>query len=287
MQQDFVIYSDTDSLFIGIGNYIKSKIGNKWDDVSDDVKIRYINEIANVISNYVNDKCYKDVQKGIYHSVVDDFKIKWKQEIIAKSGIFLAKKHYALWNVDEEGVKVDKMKSTGIEIVRSDTPSAIKPFLTEVVESILRGISDNDLKKMINRHKKELFSVYPEEIAVNISVSDIEKYVTDNNKILKGAPWHAKGVANYRLLLKHLDVENKYENITSKTKVKVVYLKKNILKMDSVSFLKWPDEFDSVVQIDYQKHINKYYEEKVNVFLKPMNKDYLLSTESSALDSFF
>lgn len=278
---------DTDSLFINIGGFLDDKIGKNWRSLSDEKKIFYIKKLSRVIEDYVNTQCYKEIQRKTYNSIVQDFRIKWKQEVIAKSALFICKKRYSMWHINEEGVDVNKIKNVGLEIVRSDTPSSIRPRLKEMVDMILKGVTDSELKLTILKHKKEISKVYPEEIAVNVGVSDIEKYQDSDGKAMKGAPWHVKGVLNYRKLLEYMSIKDKYEDISSKTKVKVVYVKKNLLGIDSVSFIRWPKEFDDAVQIDYQKHIEKFYTDKILMLLEPMQKTDLLRQNSAGLDLFF
>lgn len=287
-KKDRVIYSDTDSLFVDIGGFLDDKIGPEWRKLSDEKIVFYIKKISRIMEDFVDEHCYREIQRKDYNSAEQNFRIKWKQEVIAKSAEFLSKKHYAMWIIDEEGAPVDKFKSVGLEIVRSDTPSSIKPKLDEMVKSILRGISDKEIREKILEDKREISKVFPEEIAVNIGASNIEKYTDDKGNPIKGAPFHIKGILNYRKLLKHLNIEDKYEDITSGNKVKVVYVKNNMLGIDCVSFFKWPKEFDDVIQIDYQKHIEKYYIEKITTLLVPIKKlDLLKDDTDSLLDMFF
>jgi hypothetical protein len=278
---------DTDSLFIDIGGFLDDKIGKDWRSLSDEKKIFYIKKLSRIIEEYVNENCYRETQRKTYNSAVQDFRIKWKQEVIAKSALFICKKRYSMYHVNEEGAPVNYIKNVGLEIVRSDTPSSIRPRLKEMVDMILKGSTDKELRDTILKHKSEISKVYPEEIAVNVGVSDIEKYQDSDGKATKGTPWHVKGVLNYRKLLEYMSVKDKYEDISSKTKVKVVYVKKNLLGIDSVSFIRWPKEFDDVVQIDYQKHIEKFYTDKILMLLEPMQKIDLLKQNSAGLDLFF
>lgn len=284
---DFVLYSDTDSLFINIGGFLDNNIGTDWHSLPDDKKVFYIKKICSNIEEHVNDHCYRDTQRKSYNSPVTDFRIKWKQEVIAKAALFISKKRYSMFHVDEEGATVDKIKNVGLEIVRSDTASAIKPRLKEIVDMILRGVSDNELKSKIMKHKKEIAGVYPEEIALNVGISDIEKYEDKDGNSMKGTPMHTKGAINQKKLVKMLKLENKIDFLSSGVKAKVVYVKKNMLGIESLAFTRWPKEFDDIVEIDYQLHISKFYTDKIKTLLEPMGKGVLLNDNSGGLDLFF
>ena len=285
-KNDYVLYSDTDSLFIAAGRFLSDN-GVDLSKYSDDVIIKMILELSSIIEEYVNESCYREVQRKSYNSPVTDFRIKFKQEMVAKTALFVKKKKYGYWAVNEEGAPVDKVKVTGLEIIRSDTPEAVRPRLKDVMEMILKGASDEEIMKKVEQYKRELRKAYPEEISVNIGASDIDKYVKEDGEIIKGTPFHLKGISNYRVLLKQLKIEDKYEDIHSGAKTKVVYLKKNPLNFEAMSFLRWPKEFDKVVQIDYEKMIEKYFISKIEILLEPMKKTSLLSGSSSASVNLF
>ncbi len=285
--KNFVIYGDTDSMFIDLGSFLEKTIGNKWVGMSEDKKIHYIKKISAIITEYVNDRSYREVQRKHYNCLEEDFRIKFKQEIIAKTALFVMKKKYSLWCIDEEGIPTDKMKTTGLEIVRSETPEAVKPMLKDIMEMILKGYSDDDISSKIEGYKSELYKVRPEEIAVNVGISHIEKFV-DGTEAAKGTPWHVKGALNYRMLMKELNLEGQYDEIVEGAKAKVVYVKKNIYKVDSVSFHRWPKEFDLVLKVDYDKMIEKYFTSKIGALLEPMNKQSLLNYHAQgAVNAFF
>jgi len=290
MHKDYVIYGDTDGLYVNINQFILDNIENKdkWNILPDDKKIFYIQKLSTVIEEYVNNKSYREMQRKCYNSAVEDFRIKFKQEIIAKSALFVKKKKYAYWCVNEESVPVDRISVTGLEIVRSDSSEAVRIKLKDIMSMILKNFSEGDLIKKVNQYKKELRNVFPEEIAANIGVNNIDKYIKDG-KAIKGTPWHVKGVANYRFLLKELKIEDKYEDIYEGTKARVIYLKKNMFGIDVISFTRWPKEFDSYIEIDTEKMIEKFFVKKVEILLSPMGKEYILNgnVSSISLSTFF
>lgn len=284
---DYVVYSDTDSAYVKIGAVLCNLFGEKWLNASDDIKIQCIRMLSNDISNKLNDRSYRETQCKHYNCLEEDFRIKFKQEVIAKSALFVAKKKYSIWCVDEEGIPTDKLKTTGLEIVRSETPAAVKPKLKHVMEMILKGASDDELSNQIHNYKSELFNVIPEEIAVNVGISHIDKFVTGESTA-KGTPWHVKGALNYRKMLNELGLVGKYDEINEGNKAKIVYVKKNNWSIDSIAFHRWPEEFKGVLEVDYLKMVDKYFIGKIEILLEPINKIHLLQYESKkVLDAFF
>jgi hypothetical protein len=259
-----------------------------WDDMSDNEKIEEVLKLSKTIEKYVNERSYKETQIMDYNSQIDDFFIKFKQEVVAKTALFVKKKKYAYWMVNDEDTPCDELAVTGLEIVRSDSSEAIRTRLKHVYELIMKNVPDEDIIKHIIKYKKELKEVSAEEIAANISVNNIWKYL-GNGVVEKGTPWHVKGVWNYRELLKELNLINKYEDIFEGTKAKVVYVYPNDYQIDTITFIKWPKEFDDLLVIDYDKMIEKFFLKKVGFLLTPMKKSHLLDlvNQGEAWDAFF
>lgn len=289
-ETDLVNYIDTDSLFISIETLmIENNLYDIWKPLEDEVKIFWVKKIAKVIENYVNKRVYEETQLGDYNSQVTDFKTKFKQEIIAKTALFVKKKKYAYWCVDKEGIPEDKLSVTGLEIVRSDSAEAIRGRLKHVYEMIMKNVDENELLKTIQQYKKELKTVSIEEIANNIGVNNIGKYI-GKGVIEPSTPYHVKGVFYYRRILKQLGLVNQYEDIYEGAKAKVVYVKPNPFQADVITFNRWPSEFNQFMTVDYDTMIDKFFLKKIGFLLYPMGKENLLMVNGATqktLDAFF
>jgi DNA polymerase elongation subunit (family B) len=286
-RKDYVKYIDTDSLFVGLGEWIQDQgFQAEWEKLPDEDKIEWIKKISGIMEKYIDDRIFKEVQLGDYNSQIHDFKIGFKQEIIAKTALFVKKKKYAYWLLDKEGVPKDEIKVTGLEIVRSESAEAIRPRLKNIMEMIMKQRSDENISKTIRIYKKELSKLTPEELAANIGVNGIKKYLRTGTP-LKGTPWHVKGVYNYRLLLKELGIQDKYEDIHEGLKAKVVYVKKNPYNVETITFHEWPSEFNDIVQFDSHQMIDKFFIKKVRLLLEPINKESIIDSDMSAVKAFF
>lgn len=243
-------------------------------------------KFSQTLENYVNERTFSETQIGDYNSQVIDFKIMFKQEIVAKTMLAVKKKKYAYWVVSEEGIPTDELAVKGLEIVRSDSAEAVRSRLGHIYELIMKQAPDSDIQKLIQKYKTELKSVSPEDIAANIGINNINKYLSTGTP-LKGTPWHVKGVHNYRTLLHQFGLESKYEKIGEGGKAKVVYIKSNPFNMDTITFKKWPIEFDRYLDIDRELMIDKFFIKKIGFLLTPMNKTNLMQTDKSALFALF
>lgn len=283
---DYVCYMDTDSIYIITDQFLKDNLGESWwSERTDDEKIDIIDEVSEYIKDYINQRTLEEVQYQAYNSQVRDFPIKFEKEKIAKSGLFVAKKQYSTRCLWIEGTKKESIKTTGLSIVRGDSSEAVRERLKDIMSMILRDEPDDSITNKIDKYKTELMNVYPEEIAGNIGVNGLDKWIQDG-KAIKGTPWHVKGVANYRFLLKKLGIENQYEDLKEGYKCKVVYVKKNPFNIDTISFLRWPKEFNKVVTVDMGIMIDKFFIKKVKILLDPMNRADMLNSKKG-LDLFF
>jgi DNA polymerase elongation subunit (family B) len=286
-QKDYVKYIDTDSLFVGLGEWIHEQgFSDEWAKLEDDVKIQMIMDISRKMERYIDDRIFNETQLLDYNSQVHDFKIGFKQEIIAKTALFVKKKKYAYWLLNKEGVPKNEIKVTGLEIVRSESAEAIRPRLKSIMEMIMKQVPDDEIAIRMRKYTSELNKLTPEDLAANIGINNINKYLSSGVPI-KGTPWHVKGVHNYRLLLNELGLKDKYEDIHEGLKAKVIYVKKNPYNIDTITFHEWPSEFDKVVQFDSEMMIDKFFVKKVRLLLDPLNKEHIIDTNESAVRLFF
>lgn len=288
--RDYVIYEDTDSCYININDFILDNINDKdaWLNLSDTDKIEYIKRISKIIENHVNDRTFNITQKEIYNSTVEDFKITWEQEKIAKSGLFIKKKKYATHTIIEDGMWKDKISITGLEIIRGDTPLIFKEGLNKILEMILKNYSDEDINKVAKEYIKKAKKMEPDKLSSNTGINNINKYIDKNGNSKKGAPWHVKGLANYRKLLKLLNIENNYPVLHEGVKTKVIYIKKNPYGIDAISYQVWPKEFNDIgIVPDFDKMIDKFFIAKIDYLLTPEGKQGLLQKMDEKTSLFF
>lgn len=283
--KDFVAYIDTDSLFIKFEEFLLSKgiDTDKWKSYPNDKKIEGILKLSRHMEKYVDSCCFKELQQDTYNSIVeqDDFAIVFKQEVVCKSALFIKKKKYGFHVVNKEGVTTDKIDVTGLEIIRSETPSAFKVILKNVLRFILENKSDDEILKFVDDSKDEILKKKPDEISSNISINKLTKYIVDENSI-KGTPYHIKGAANYHKLLRLFDLEDHYPKITEGDKASVLYVKPNKYDVDVISYPTWPKQFeDNGIMPDYEKMIEKFLVNKIRILLEPMNKASILDRNNS------
>lgn len=286
---DFVLYCDTDSLFLGMGKYINSHpiLQSKFNMLqSNKDKSDFIIDLCKETQKIINDYSFNIVQNQHFASQEKEYTINWKQEIVCPSILLVQKKKYGCWIINKEGKEVDTIKVTGLDIIRSETSKPIKAMLKDVMSKILKNEEDSIIRGKIIEYKKAIRDLPIEDISANIGVNNINKYIGKDGP-LKGAPWHVKGVYAHQVLISKFNLQDKYQEITEGEKSKVIYLLPNPYGFETLTYSsKYPKEL-KCVQPDVEKMIEKFFIKKISMLLEPCNKLPLLDLNAEALNFFF
>ena len=254
--EDYVIASDTDSVYITFEHFI-SKVfdeGTKTSKI-----ISFLDKVAKTKLEPFIDRSYDELAKtvGAYEQ-----KMKMTREVIADKGIWVAKKRYILNVYNSEGVqyKKPKLKIMGIEAVKSSTPAPCRKKIKEALEIIMNG-DEKMLNTFIQEFRKEFMNLPPEDIAYPRSCNGILRYTDDASLFRKGAPIHVKGSILYNYLIKKNKLGNKYPNILEGDKIRFLHLRQpNIYQSTAFSFItKMPKELDIKKMINYDEQFEKSF----------------------------
>jgi len=216
--EDYVIASDTDSIYVNFGPLVQKVLVNKTDQ-----------EIIKALDDFVEakiqpyiDKCYQELADKMS---AREQKMKMKRETIANKGIWKAKKMYILnaWNV--EGVQYDKprIKIYGIEAVRSSTPASCRTNIKKALE-ILMNENEDSFQKFIAKFRKDFIKLPFEEVAFPRSVNNLSKYKSSFGVYEKATPQHVKGALLFNDLIRRMNIKN-VQPISDGDKIKFAYLK--------------------------------------------------------------
>ena len=262
---DYVIASDTDSIYLNFGPLVNKFFRNKLDDK---------NKIVTIIDQICKDKLEPFIDSSYQNlaSYVNayDQKMQMKRENIADRGIWTAKKRYILNVWDSEGVRYSepKLKIMGIEAVKSSTPAPCRKMIKDALKLMMNGTED-DVIKFIDESRKVFNKLPPEEIAFPRSVSDVKKHKSHSTIYAKGSPIHVRGALLYNHYIKELGLTNKYSEINNGEKIKFIYLKKaNPIRENVISFISdFPREIGVDKYIDYELQFNKAFLEPLKTIL--------------------
>jgi DNA polymerase elongation subunit (family B) len=279
---DYVIASDTDSIYLNMGPLVTKFFGNRTDDK---------NAIVSILDKICQDKLEPFIESSYqqlaeYVSAYDQMMF-MKRENIAERGIWTAKKRYILnvWN--SEGVQYNepKLKMMGIEAVKSSTPAPCRQMIKDGLKLMMNGTED-DVIDFIEECRVKFRSLPPEEIAFPRTASDIRKYHSSSDIYTKGTPIHCRGALLFNHYVKQKKLTNKYSLISNGEKIKFLYLKKpNIIQENIISFIQdFPRELGLDKYIDYDLQFEKSFVEPLKSILDAIG----WSVEKTVnLESFF
>jgi len=236
---DYAFYTDTDSCFISALPLIKHRNPNA--DLADEqFMISQTNGIADEVQKHVN-MLYSQYAKVFLNTDTHRFKI--KQEYVAKSGLWIAKKRYAQWVIFKEGKPTDKMDIKGMDVVRSSFPEDFKKIMKETLWYILKERSKQDTTDLIMDFKNKIQQSEVVNIMKNSGVKEISKF-TKNRTAFSGyvskTPVHVKSAINFNDLL----AMNKVTDVTpiqDGEKVKWAYVSNNPYGFDSMALRGYQD----------------------------------------------
>jgi DNA polymerase elongation subunit (family B) len=214
---DYVIASDTDSLYFRLDNLVKMKFG---DNVPDNATVNAF--LTDFSKKVITPKLKEIFQEYADYTNAYEQKMNMKLESIADTGIWTGKKHYILNVLSSEGIVYEKpkIKVKGIEIVKSSTPLVVRNKLKEAVAIILTKTED-DVIKFISDFRAEHRKLGFEDIAKPTSVSSVDKYTLNS----VGIPIHSRGALIYNKALVDNGLDKRYPAIHNGEKIKYCYLK--------------------------------------------------------------
>ena len=256
-RKDYVIASDTDSIYLNLGPLVSKFFTNKSGDKAAIVTI--LDKICEEKLEPFIESSYE--QLASYVSAYDQ-KMQMKRENIADKGIWTAKKRYILNVWDSEGVryKQPKMKIMGLETARSSTPAYFRDKLYEAFKLIISKTND-DLINFIDEVKRDTRNQEYEYVAFPRGCNGVDKYYHPKEIYQKGTPIHVRGALLYNHLVRKNKVQNKYQMIQEGEKIKFIYLKTPNPAMENVIsfFSTIPPEFNLDKYVDYQTQFEKSF----------------------------
>jgi len=279
--EDYVIASDTDSIYLNMGPLIKKL----YPDTSDTKKvIKFMNKVCDDKIQPFIDASYEELKE--YVNAFQQ-RMEMKRESLADKAIWTAKKRYILNVHDSEGVAYakPKLKIMGLEAVKSSTPSACRTKIKEAITIIMTQTQD-DLHKFIETFREDFKKLPIEDIAFPRSVNGLSEYADAANIFKKGTPIHVKGALVYNHALRTLKLNKRYQEIQEGEKIKFIYLKQpNIFNNNTLAFISGlPKQLGADQYIDYDLQFEKSFLEPLDIILSSID---WRTEKVNSIDEFF
>jgi len=278
---DYVIASDTDSIYLNLGGLVSKFIP----DTSDKKKtIRMLDKFCEERIQPFIDESYQELAD--YMNAYAQ-KMKMKREALADRAIWTAKKRYLINVYNNEGVeyKEPQMKIMGLEAIKSSTPNACREKIKEAFKVIIEK-DEASVMKFVSDFREEFKTLPIADIAFPRGVNGLEKYHDDKSIYGFKTPIHVRGslIFNHQITIQGLD--KRYEKIKEGEKIKFIYLRQpNTIRSDVISFMSSiPKEFDLEKYIDYDTQFEKSFVEPLKIVLECINWKV---EKQNSLEDFF
>lgn len=279
---DYVIASDTDSIYLNMGPFIKS-IYKGREKTTEEV-VGFLDKVCKMELEPYIESSYKELAE--YVNAYEQ-KMQMKRENIADRGIWTAKKRYILNVWDSEGVRYEepKLKIMGLEAIKSSTPAPCRQMIKDALKIVMTKTED-EMISFVEECRKKFNQLSPEEISFPRTVNDVNKHRSTSTIYGKGTPIHVRGALLYNYLIKEKKLDKKYAKIQNGEKIKFCYLKlPNPIRENVMSCIQeFPKEFKLDKYIDYDLQFEKAFLEPMKVILDSINWRI---EKTANLESFF
>jgi DNA polymerase elongation subunit (family B) len=269
-EYDYVVASDTDSVYLRLGNLVdkicpnktKSEVVGFLDKAAEEIILPFIRKQYDQLAKMTN--AYEN-------------KMVMERECISDKAIWTAKKRYIMNVYDNEGVRYTKpkMKIMGIETTRSSTPQIVREKLKTAISLIVTGTED-ELIGFVSDFKGEFMNMPVENVAFPRSCNNLEKYRDETHIWKKSTPIAVKGALVYNHFIKDWGLTSKYVTIQEGEKIKFVNLKdQNPFGCNVISFsTSAPKEFELEKYADYRKQFQTSFIDPLSVILSHTDWHY-------------
>ena len=267
---DYVVASDTDSVYLRLGNLVRAAAQGK----SEEEIVRFLDKSCKEIIEPFIKKAYETLATKMNAHAN---KMVMEREVIADVGVWTAKKRYMLNVHNSEGVQYDepKMKIMGIETTRSSTPMVVRQKLKDAIKLVLTGTEDQVID-FIDDFKQEFKKYSPDEIAFPRGCNNLITYQDETHIYRKSTPIAVKGALIYNHFLKKMKLTDRYYAINEGDKVKFLYLAvPNPFQNTVISFPgSSPKEFELKEYADYDKQFAVSFLEPLKNILEKVGWDH-------------
>jgi len=287
-----IIYGDTDSCYFSAYKTLKKEIDAGHIPWTKETVVQLYDQIGEEVNQtfpqFMLDQFHVPKSRGEV--------IKAGREIVGSKALFITKKRYAVLYYDKEGKRADvegkpgKIKAMGLDLKRSDTPEFMQNFLSDVLEKVLTGASEQDVLDHISEFRLQFKSRPGWEKGSPKRANKITEYQAKEAKAGKAnMPGHVRASINWNTLKRMFD--DKYSmNITDGAKVIVCKLKQNPLGFTSVAYpvdeLRLPQWFKDLPFDDAEME-QTIIDNKLDNLIGVLNWDVRSTEEKNTFNSLF
>lgn len=249
--KDYVLASDTDSIYISLAPAVQNMQGAAAAEFLDQYCEQTIQPIIDAAFAKIGSE---------FHT--QDNILAMKREAIAETGVWVAKKRYLLLVHNNEGVRYHpaKLKMVGVQAVQSSTPKYARDVIKKSLDYFIRG-NKQEFYALLDEAEQQFLTRPFTDIASPRSCNglDVVYRIEPSGEFTPKTPFHVKGALVYN---KHLDdtgMADRYAKIQNGEKIRFCYLKtRNPLRVNVIAAPNTlPSEWKLEPYLDRQEQFEK------------------------------
>jgi len=292
---DYLIYTDTDSCFASALPIIQKTMPD-IDLKNEEQMTHAILKVCSEVQTFVN-QMFDVMADRMFN--VQKHRFDAKQEVIAKTSFWLAKKRYAQFIINKGGVVCDELEVKGIDVVRTSFPAKFRTFMHGFLIDLLKKVDKETIDKNILDFKESIKTLNVIDIAKNTSVkfnSQDKTKVYDSNKrpafkFVSGTPAQAKAALAYNDLLVKWNLVKTVPKILHGQKIKWVYMKQNEYGIEGLAMKADGTDPDQIMDfilkyVDREAMYEQELKSKLEDFYKVLGWDYPNENDAKASEFF-
>ena len=239
--KDYVVTSDTDSLFIQVKDLAllrHPELINSNKEEWTKAILTITSEVQKAANEYISTfarKAFNIKDREHYFEL--------KQEVVLERGYFAGKRRYAMYIVNKEGVTVDELDMKGLDLMKSNMTPMYSKFGEQLIKDIMFGKPKSEIDQQIIDFKKYVKDIPIDLLAKPTGVKNVESYIERTPKsgeifssLKLKCPINAKAAIHYNDLLKFKKAHKQYPLFTAGDKMKYIQLKTNPYNIDVIGF---------------------------------------------------
>jgi DNA polymerase elongation subunit (family B) len=240
--KDYIVTSDTDSLFIQVKDLIlfrKPELVTADQETIVQEVLKVATEIQSLANNYLNTL----VQELFNIKFPDEpHYFELKQEVVLDRGYFAGKRRYAMHIVNKEGVTVDELDVKGLDLMKSNFPPIFRKFGEHIINEIMFGKEKTDIDKQILDFRTSIRTVDWKKILKPTGLKKMKEYIASPpmtgdifSRLGNKCPINTKAAIYANDILRFKKLDKKYPTFQIGDKIYIVYLKDNPYRIDVVA----------------------------------------------------
>ena len=241
--KDYIVTSDTDSLFIQVKDLILKRNPSLKDAPREEITAEVL-KVATEIQKLANDNLHtmvKELFNVDYPNEPHYFEL--KQEVVLERGYFSGKRRYAQFIVNKEGVPVEELDMKGLDLMKSNFPPLFRDFGEHILKELMFGKTKASIDKQILDFRTSLRTVEWEKILKPTGLKKLEEYIARGpgageifSKLALKCPINTNAAIYYNDMLRFKKLDKKFPCFQIGDKMFIAYLKENPYQIDVIGF---------------------------------------------------